>query len=102
MDKPINLDERRGVTARLASQARRELLSEFQADQSVRQRCLNVPEKLLVTGAAKSLPEAAATALHLLDLFAATPEAQETHLRIFIGQARDDLARLCDNAKEQE
>ena len=49
---------------------------------------------------AETWPEAAAEAQYLIQLFAATSEAQDPRRKKLIARALDDLTRLCDRAKE--
>ena len=50
---------------------------------------------------AKTWSEAAAKAQYLIELFAATPEAQDPRRKELTAHALDDLNRLCDHAKEK-
>jgi hypothetical protein len=100
MDNPVDLDEHRGMAAQEATEVRRQRLHEFQADQvALRQRQEQL-EKLLLAAPAESWPEAAAKAQYLIQLFAATSEAQDPRRKQLIAHALDDLTRLCDRAME--
>ena len=57
-------------------------------------------EKLLLAAPAETWPEAAAKAQYLIQLFAATPEAQDPQRKELIAHALDDLKRLCDRLEE--
>jgi hypothetical protein len=99
-DDPVDLDEHRGMTAQKATEDRRQRLHEFQADQvALRQRQEQL-ENLLLAAPAETWSEAAAKAQYLIQLFAATPEAQDPRRKELIAHALDDLTRLCDRAKE--
>ncbi len=99
-DDPIDLDVRRGMAAQQATEIRRQRLDEFQADQEALRRRQEELEKLLLAAPAETWPETAAKAQYLIRLFAATPEAQDPRRKELIAHALDDLARLCDRAKE--
>ncbi len=99
-DDPVDLDKHRGMAAREATDIRRQRLNEFQADQAALRRRQEELEKLLLAALAENWPEAAAKAQYLIQLFAATPEAQNPHHKELIAHALDDLTRLCDRAKE--
>jgi len=99
-DDPVDLDEHRGMAARKATEFRRQSLHEFQADQAAKLRRQEELEKLLLAAPAETWPEAAAKAQYLIQLFAATPEAQDPRRKELIAHAFDDLIRLCDRANE--
>lgn len=99
-DDPVDLDERRGMAAQKATELRRERLHEFQADQAALRRRQEELEKLLLAAPAETWPEAAAKAQYLIQLYAATPEAQDPRRKALVQHALDDLARLCDRAKD--
>jgi len=99
-DDPVDLDERRGMAAQQATEMRRQRLHEFQADQAALRRRQEELERLLLAAPAETWPEAAAKAQYLIQLFAATAEAQDPRRKELIAHALDDLARLCDRTKE--
>lgn len=99
-DDPVDLDEHRGMAAQQATELRRQRLHEFQADQAALRRRQEELEKLLLAAPAETWPEAAAKAQYLIELYAATPEAQDPRRKELIAHALDDLTRLCDCAKE--
>ncbi len=99
-DNPVVLDEHRGMTAQKATEIRRQRLHEFQADQTALRLRQEELEKLLLAAPAETWPEAAAKAQYLLQLFAATAEAQDPRRKELIAHALDDLTRLCGRAKE--
>ena len=99
-DDPVDLDERRGMAAQKATELRRQRLHEFQADQAALRRRQEELEKLLLAAPAETWPEAAAKAQYLIELFAATPEAQDPRRKKLIAHALEDFARLCGRGKE--
>lgn len=100
-DEPVDLDEHRGMAAQIATDIRRQRLHEFQVDQAALRLRQEELEKLLLAAPAENWPEAAAKAQYLIQLFAATPEAQNPRYKKLIAHALDDLTRLCDSAKKQ-
>ena len=100
-DEPVDLDEHRGMAAQIATDVRRQRLHEFQADQTALRRRQEELEKLLLAAPAENWPEAAAKAQYLIQLFAATLEAQDPRRKELIAHALDDLTRLCDREEEQ-
>jgi hypothetical protein len=99
-DNPVELDEHRGMAAQKATEIRREHLHQFQADQAALRRRQEELEQLLLAAPAETWPEAAAKAQYLIQLFAATAEAQDPRRKELIAHALDDLNRLCDRTKE--
>lgn len=99
-EDPVDLDVHRGMAAQHATEIRRQRLHEFQADQAALQQRQEELEKLLLAAPAETWPEAAAKAQYLIQLFAATPAAQDPRRKELIAHALDDLSRLCDRAKE--
>ena len=94
-DKPINLDERRGMAAQKDTEERRDL-HEVWADQTALRDRQEKLESLLLAVPAASRTEAAATVRYLIQLFAATPEAQDPRRQKLIARALDDLDRFAD------
>ena|ERR671928_1482447 len=99
-DDPVELDERRGMAAQKATEIRRQRLQDFQANQTALRYQQEELEKLLLADPAETWPEAAAKAQYLIQLFAATPEAQDPRRKELIAHALEDLARLCERATE--
>jgi len=92
-DPPVDLDEHRGIGAQKETETRR-LLHEVQADQAnlrIRQEEL---ESFMMAAAALTWPEAAAKARYLIQLYAATPDAQDPRRQKLIAGVLADLARL--------
>ena len=98
--EPIDLDERRSREAQDAIELRRERLREFQSEQAALQLRQEELEKLLLADPAKTWPEAAAKAQYLLELFAATQEAQDPRRKQLIANTLAELARLSGQDKE--
>ena len=99
-DKPVDLDAHRGFASMKATEIRRQRLYEFQLDQKalrVRQEEL---EKAL-SQPAECWQELSVKAQYLIELFAATAEAQEPHRQALIAQTLEDLAKLCERSKER-
>ena len=92
-DTPVDLDEHRGMAAQKETEIRR-LLHEVQADQAdlrIRQEEL---ESFMGAAAALTWPEAAAKARYLIQLYAATPDAQDPRRQTLIAGVLADLDRL--------
>jgi hypothetical protein len=92
-EEPIDLDEHRGMTAQKATEIRRRL-QEVVADQAalrVRQEEL---EAFLAAEPVSTWPELAVKARYLIELFAATAEAQDARRQKLIKTVLDDFARL--------
>jgi hypothetical protein len=88
------------MAAQEATKIRRQRIDDFEADQTALRRRQEELEKLLTAAPAETWPEAAAKALYLIRLFAATPDAQDPRRKKLIAHALDDLTRLCDRAKD--
>jgi hypothetical protein len=97
-DKPVDLDAHRGMAAQRATEIRR-ALQEVRVNQAalrVRQREL---ETFLLAAPAATWLEVAAKARYLIELFAATPDAQDPRRKKLIASALEDLERLSDVAE---
>lgn len=92
-DDPVELDQHRGMTAQKETDIRRRL-HEVQADQAALRERQAELEKFLVSAPASSWPEAAAKALYLLELFAATPDAQDPRRKKLIASVIGDFREL--------
>ena len=93
--EPVNLDGHRGMAAQRDTEIRRDL-HEVQADQAALRDRQEELEDLLDAAPAATRAEAAACARYLLQLFAATPEAQDPCRQRLIARALEDLARFTD------
>jgi hypothetical protein len=92
-DKPIDLDERRGMAAQKATDLRR-LLAEVEANERALRQRQDELESHLVAAPATSWHEAAEKARYLLNLFSATPAAQDPRRQKLIVAVLDDFKRL--------
>ncbi len=95
MDRPVELDEHRGMAAQRSTEIRRGL-HQVQADQAALRRRQKEFERCAVAAPSTTWPEAAAKARYLIQLFAATPEAQDPRRRELIAKVLDELTRLSD------
>ena len=100
-DEPVDLDEHRGMAAQKSTEIRRERVHAFQADQEALRLRQEELEKHLLAAPAETWPEAAAKAQYLIQLYAATSDAQYSRRKRLIALALDDLSRLCDRAEEK-
>jgi hypothetical protein len=99
-DDPVNLDERRNQAARNASKSHLDHLLEFQAEQANLRHRQDELERMLLALKAETWPEVAAKAQYLIQLFAATAEAQEPGRLKLIARTLGELTRLCEDEKE--
>jgi hypothetical protein len=98
-DKPVELDEHRGMAAQKSTETRRRL-REVQADQSALRHRQEEFERYAVAAPSASWPAVAQKARYLIQLFAATPEAQDPRRQELIASVLDDLARFSSSSKE--
>lgn len=92
-DKPIDLDQHRGMAAQKATDLRR-MLAEVEANEkSLRVRQDELETQLLAAPAA-SWREAAEKARYLLNLFAATLGTQNSRRQKLVAAVLADLRRL--------
>jgi hypothetical protein len=92
-DKPINLDEHRGMAAQKATDLRR-LLAEVAAnEQALRLRQAELEAHLVAAPAADWL-EAAEKARYLIGLFGATQTGQDPRRQTLIAAVLADFERL--------
>ena len=92
-DLPVELDEHRGMAARRETETRR-LLQEVQADQAALRVRREELETIMAAAPAVDWREAAAKARYLIELYAATPDAQDPRRQKVIASVLADLARL--------
>lgn len=92
-EKPISLDQHRGMAAQKATELRR-VLTEVAADQDALRGRQEALEVQLIAAPAASWAEAADKARYLLRLFAATPLAQDPRRRKLIASVLKDFRRL--------
>ena len=92
-DRTVKLDERRGIAAQKATELRR-LLAKVQANERTLRLRQDKLEIQLVASPAASWRDAAEKARYLIDLFAATPNAQDPRRRKLIAAVLRDFDRL--------
>ncbi len=92
-DDPIDLDLHRGMSAQKATEARRER-QDVVADHAATRERREELEMAFVVQPAATWPDLAVKLRFLLELFAATAEAQDPLHRQLITSVLDDLARL--------
>jgi hypothetical protein len=98
-DDPVDLDKHRGMEAQKSTEIRRRL-QEVQTDQANLRQRQDEFESFLLAAPATTWPEAAAKARYLLQLFAATLDAQDPRRQQLIARTLDDLDRLSGGKKE--
>ena len=94
-DDPVNLDEHRGMAAQRDTEIRRDL-RDVQVDQAALRNRQEELEDRLLSAPAATRAEAAASARYLIQLFAATPAAQDPRRQKLIARALDDLMRFVE------
>jgi transcription termination factor NusB len=99
-ETPVDLDAHRGFASMKATEIRRQRLYEFQLDQEALRVRQDELEQAL-TQPAECWEEAAVKAQYLIQLFAATADAQEPQRQALIERTLDDLAKLCESSKER-
>jgi hypothetical protein len=92
-DRPIDLDQRRGMAAQKATDLRR-LLAEVEANETALRLRQDELESHLVAAPAANWHEASEKTRYLLKLFAATPAAQDPRRQKLIAAVLADFARL--------
>ncbi|HWA49965.1 MAG TPA: hypothetical protein VG742_16965 [Dongiaceae bacterium] len=90
---PVLLDEHRGMTAQVETEARRHS-SAVEADQQALRQARSEMEAFLFAVPAASWPEAAEKAKYLLRLFSTTAEAQDPRQKQLIEATLEDFGRL--------
>ena len=93
-DKTIDLDQHRGMAAQKATDLRR-LLAEVEANAEALRHRQDELESHLLAAPAANWHEAADRARYLLNLFAATPTAQDPRKQKIIAAVLADFGRLC-------
>jgi hypothetical protein len=96
-DKPIELDEHRGMAAQKATDLRR-LLAEVAANEQALRATQDALEAQLIAAQASNWEEAADKVRYLLSLLAATPSGQDSRRKILIQAVLDDFNRLSRHA----
>ena len=93
IDRTVKLDERRGMAAQKATELRR-LLGKVQANERELRLRQDELETQLVASPSVDWADAAEKARYLIDLFAATPAAQDPRRRKLIAAVLRDFDRL--------
>ena len=93
-DKTIELDKRRGMAAQKKTRLRR-LHAEVREQRDALRARQDALEEQLLAAPAESWEEAAEKARYLLNLFAASIDAQDPRRQRLIATVLDDFARLC-------
>src|ERR1700757_8674 len=93
-DKPVQLDEHRGLAAQKSTETRRRSL-EVQADHAALRGRQEEFERQAVSAPSTTWGEAAERARYLIRLLAETPEGREPRRQELIARVLDDFARLC-------
>jgi hypothetical protein len=94
-DTPVELDVHRGMAAQKETEIRR-LLHEVQANQAALRARQDELEGFMVAADAITWPEAAAKARYLIQLYAATSDAQDPRRQKLIAGVLADLVRLSE------
>jgi hypothetical protein len=92
-DKPIDLDQHRGMSAQKATGLRR-LLAEVEANEKTLRLRQDELETQLLASPAANWHDAAEKARYLLNLFASTPAAQDPRRQKLIAAVLADFRRL--------
>jgi hypothetical protein len=95
-DRPIKLDQHRGISAQKATDLRR-VLAGVEADEKALRSRQEALEEQLIAQPATNWPEAAEKARYLLGLFASTSVAQDPRRKTLIANVLDDFRRLDGN-----
>lgn len=98
-EPPVILDEHRGMAAQKATDIRRHE-SNVQADQESVRLGQSKLEHHLFVGAATNWEQAAAKAVYLLRLFAATADGQDPRYKKLIEEVVEDFSRLTDGGSK--
>jgi hypothetical protein len=97
-DKPVDLDQRRGMAAQKATDLRR-LLSEVEANEKILRRRQDELEAQLIAAPAATWAEAAEKARYLLEVYAATLAPEDTRRRSLVLAVLADFERLSETAR---
>jgi hypothetical protein len=100
-DDPVDLDDRRSMAGRMATNMRRHSLKGFEAAQEALRRRQEELETQLLAEPAETWPEAAAKAQYLIRLYAQTTEGQDARRQKLIEHALGDLAQLMKSDSER-
>lgn len=100
-DDPIDLDDHRGMAAKKTTKVRRQRLQELEVAQAAFRCRQEELEQLLLAAPAETWAEAAAEALYIIQLYSATPDAQDPRRKALIAHALADLTRLSEGTEGQ-
>ena len=92
-DKPVDLDQHRGMAAQKATDLRR-LLTEVVANEQALRETQDQLEAQLIAAPAKTWEEAADKARYLLSVLGASPSGQDPRRQTLIKAVLDDFNRL--------
>ena len=92
-DKPVTLDQHRGMAAQKATDLRR-LLADVIANERTLRATQDELETQLIAAPASDWQEAADKVRYLLSLFAATTSGQDPRRQTLIKAVLDDFSRL--------
>ena len=92
-DKPVELDQPRGMPAQKATDLRR-LLAEVAANERALRATQDELEAQLIAAPASNWEEAADKVRYLLSVLAATPSGQDPRRKILIQAVLDDFDQL--------
>ncbi len=95
-DKTVELDQHRGMAAQKATELRR-LLADVEANEQALRRRQDELETQFTAAPATSWQEAAEKARYLLNLFAATPAAEDPRRQKLIAAVLADFKKLSDD-----
>jgi len=94
-EKTVDLDQRRGMAAQVATKLRR-LMSDVEANEKALRLRQDELESHLLAAPAANWHEAAEKARYLLNLFAATLAAEDPRRQTLIAAVLADFKRLSD------
>jgi hypothetical protein len=92
-EKPVDLDQHRGMAAQKATDLRR-LLTEVAANRQALRVTQDQLEAQLIAAPATTWEEAADKVRYLLSVFGATPSGQDPRRQSLIKAVLDDFSRL--------
>ena len=94
-DRPIDLDEHRGMAAQRATELRR-LLSDVETNAKLLRERQAALEEQLLAAPALTWEDAADKARYLLSLFSNSPTAQDPRRQLLIARVIEDFMRLSE------
>ena len=92
-DKPVELDQHRGLAAQKATDLRH-LLAEVAANERTLRATHDALEAQLLAAPASNWEDAADKVRYLLSVLAATPSGQDPRRKLLIQAVLDDFSRL--------